>query len=901
VTLLSASKALDTRLCDRGSDLTMKRSVHLVIAVLLAVATTPAANAQANPPAVTEQNATVTAGRQYDAGLLTRKLFGNGWRAVWTAPVTVPVFDMSSYAGGVKPTEKGSGNQTISLRFKEETGWREYHFRSVNKNPVALAMPSAIRGTTFGNIVQDLTSSLYPAAGLMVPPLLDAIDVLQVTPALYVMPDDPRLGEYRAEFAGMLGAVELSPQEAPGHEPGFGNSRRIESGENFLNDVVQSSRENRLDEREFFAARLVDFLINDNDRTAANIRFARYGEKGAYQWRPIPRDRDRAFSDARGWLIRLVGRPVYPKLIAFNSHYSLAGLTFESSTLDRRLLQRLTRDDAEQIAQRVQIAMDDATIESAIAQLPREWRERSGDRLRTVLKARRHGLPAFARDFYAWLATEVDVHGTDETDRAVITRHDDGRVTVTVTGSEDSSSAEPFSRRTFLPGETNEVRLYLHGGNDSAVVNGASNGAITVRIIGGDGNDVLADSAGGDATRFYDAKGDDKFITRRGTRVSVDDWAEPRHGSGVRFDAPWRPDWGSSFGWGPALDYQHGAGVIVGFGPHYTSQGFRRLPHKMSVSTHLLLSLWNRRPGVRVDADYRAENSPLAVTLAARATKFEEFSFHGFGNDVPKVNRALSEVEQDLISIKPSIVWQIGWRTRENLGSGFSDKDRALPGLRPLVGRIEAGPVVLWNKPHASLGSPLSDKDILGSKSLGCAGVRLGLSLDRTSPGPVSDRGWRASVELAGYPPVWDVERSFSTAAAAVATYLPLPGNGTHLALRAGGEMASGSVPVQYAPAIGGRRTLRGYGHQRFRGDTSTSGSAELRIPTGTVPLFIRWNTGVFGLADAGRVWFDGRSEGAWHTSVGGGIWLSSLGQTFSLAYAHGDGHHFYLQNGLSF
>jgi len=483
----------------------------------------------------------------------------------------------------------------------------------------------------------------------------------------------------------------------------------------------------------------------------------------------------------------------------------------------------------------------------------------------------------------------------------VITRHDDGRVTVTVTGCEDSSSAEPFSQRTFLPGETNEVRLYLHDGNDSAVVNGASSDAITVRIIGGDGSDVLADSAGGGATRFYDAKGDNEFITSGGTRVSLEEWDAPRQGAGVRVDAPWRPDWGSSFGWRPTCGYGHDESIIVGFGPRYTSQGFRRLPYRWKASANLLMRLGNRKPGVNVDVDYRAENSPLAMTLTGRATKFEEFRFHGLGNDVPEVDRALSHFEQDLIAIEPSIVWQIGWRTRENLGSGFSDDDRALPGLRPLVGRIEAGPVVFWNKLDLPSGSPLSDEDISGSRSFGRAGVRLGLSLNRTSAGAVSDKGWTASAELAGYPPVWDVDRSFSTAATTVATYLPLPGDGTHLALRAGGEMASGSFPVQHAPAIGGRRTVRGYGYQRFRGETSASGSAELRVPTGTVPLFIRWNAGVFGLADAGRVWFDGRSKGGWHASFGGGVWLSSFGQTFCLAYAHGDEHHFYLQRGLSF
>jgi hypothetical protein len=65
--------------------------------------------------------------------------------------------------------------------------------------------------------------------------------------------------------------------------------------------------------------------------------------------------------------------------------------------------------------------------------------------------------------------------------------------------------------------------------------------------------------------------------------------------------------------------------------------------------------------------------------------------------------------------------------------------------------------------------------------------------------------------------------------------------------------------------------------------------------------LLIIWNAGVFALADAGRVWVDGDSPGGWHTGIGGGIWLTALGQTFSVAAAHGDGNRFYLQKGMSF
>ena len=111
--------------------------------------------------------------------------------------------------------------------------------------------------------------------------------------------------------------------------------------------------------------------------------------------------------------------------------------------------------------------------------------------------------------------------------------------------------------------------------------------------------------------------------------------------------------------------------------------------------------------------------------------------------------------------------------------------------------------------------------------------------------------------------------------------------------------MASGLIPAQYAPSIGGWSTVRGYQSNRFSGDASVDGSTELRVPVGTVNLLVRWDAGVFGLADVGRVWMAGESDGSWHKGFGGGVWLSALGRAVSVAYAKGDEHRVYLKAGL--
>ena len=46
-----------------------------------------------------------------------------------------------------------------------------------------------------------------------------------------------------------------------------------------------------------------------------------------------------------------------------------------------------------------------------------------------------------------------------------------------------------------MPNETSEVRVYLHGGGDSAIVRGSGERGIKLRLIGGKGDNQLVDSS----------------------------------------------------------------------------------------------------------------------------------------------------------------------------------------------------------------------------------------------------------------------------------------------------------------------------------------------------------------------------------------------------------------------
>jgi hypothetical protein len=162
-------------------------------------------------------------------------------------------------------------------------------------------------------------------------------------------------------------------------------------------------------------------------------------------------------------------------------------------------------------------------------------------------------------------------------------------------------------------------------------------------------------------------------------------------------------------------------------------------------------------------------------------------------------------------------------------------------------------------------------------------------------------------VELGGnlYPPLWDVDETFGEVHGEAISYLSAdaPLDPT-LALRVGGKKLWGEYPYFEAAFIGDPGTVRLGRQNRYAGDASAYGSAELRLAVARFDLVLPTRFGVFGLADAGRVFLEGEASDTWHTAFGGGFSLSYLEQayTISVALASGDERTaVYVQGGFGF
>ena len=153
-----------------------QRSLPVRLSALLAVTLAGASAAAAQsreprqpppPPIVSHDSVTVAASPRYASTGFKRFFLGDTYRDLWTTPVRVPVVDLDTYAGGLKPLKEGGGHQTKNLRLVTPIG-TEFVFRPVDKANVT--PPERLKGTALAKIFRDQISGLFPAAGVIIAP-----------------------------------------------------------------------------------------------------------------------------------------------------------------------------------------------------------------------------------------------------------------------------------------------------------------------------------------------------------------------------------------------------------------------------------------------------------------------------------------------------------------------------------------------------------------------------------------------------------------------------------------------------------------------------------------------------------------------------------------------------------
>jgi hypothetical protein len=417
------------------------------------------------------------------------------------------------------------------------------------------------------------------------------------------------------------------------------------------------------------------------------------------------------------------------------------------------------------------------------------------------------------------------------------------------------------------------VRVFLHGGDDRVRIRGPR-GPIDLRVVAGEGRDVLDDSEGG-GTRFYDSSRDTDLRAGPHTRLDTRPYEAPVPVPHV----PWLParDWGHQALFVPYAGWSADFGLFLGGGIDWKRFGFRHHPY---ASRHTLGGgyAFGERAG-RVDyrGELRRENSGAFAGLRLFASGLELTRFYGLGNETTDDGPDdFYKVEQTQYLVAPSYTL-------------------------PLVGSLEAtlAPVAKYASTDDEQERLIGDLQPYGAGGFGQLGGALRLGLDTRDTAVAATRGIHLRATGTVYPAWWDVEETFGQVFGDVSGFLTAPGRfQTTLAVRAGGQKNWGRYPFHEAAYVGGggffggSQTVRGLLQNRYAGDASVYGNVEVRTRLGRITLVLPATVGVFGLADVGRVFVEGEDSDEWHPGFGGGIWLSYLNpnNTFSAAIAESEG-----------
>lgn len=839
----------------------------------------------------------ISASERYKANGLHRVVLGGGYRNLWEAPVSLPVLDLDREGGGLVPTRRFGGLQTPVLGFQGADG-RLFSFRGTDKDPSAVLDP-LLHDTLVQAVVQDQMAAQHPGGPPAANVLTEAAGVLTVHERMVVMPDDPRLGEFRSEFAGRVGTFFAYPQPNSDAGPGFHGALEILDHE-ALYDALAQGDSVEVDIRAFLRARLLDLLLGDFDRHRKQWRWASLAPDTPLQ--PIPEDRDMAFVRYEGIGPRTM-KIYIPILQRYDADYPfIKGLTLHGWEQDRWLLPALSWADWEPIVADVQTRLDDATIERAVAALPPEYAALDGARLAADIRGRRDGLPRAARRYYEHLAREVDVQTSDAAHTIRVTRSAGGRTRIRVweratspdattdlSGGTDAPDAAIAGRllfdREFRRDETREIRVYLRGGDDEIVVEGGR-GPIRLHMIAGPGEKRVDDRDGG-GTRIHDEQGGVLVLAGRGTRIDRKPYVPPPPDAGFVDveDVPPR-DWGSDTVPIPEFGYEADVGGYLGLAVAHTRYGFRKHPWS---DKHNLAFGWAteaNEPRLRYEGRFRPENSELLFGLDLHYSGIDVLRFYGEGNESrDQGNDRHFRVRNEQFRLMPSARVPLADSRIRLSGGPFVQFSRTFNGTR-LIDELDP-----YGNHHFGLVGAETRFEIDTRRSIQTNLESLELPFHENSAAGYPTSGLLFDVTARLQPPVWDVGKTYGSIHGALSGYLSFfEGARITLALRAGGQQNFGRVPFFDLAYVGGGRfftgasTNRGFRTRRFAGDASIYGNADLRIVLFRPKIIVPGDFGIQGFADVGRVFVDDENSDDWHPSGGGGIWFSPLVRTNTIS-----------------
>ncbi len=428
---------------------------------------------------------------------------GSHYRDVYARKYTIPVLDMNTYRGGIKPLEIAEEGQKIVLQFQGRRG-RQYIMRPIIGEDLNFLPPAFNRSLFAQAWSRDEFLSMHPFASTAIPLMAEACNIFHTDPKFFYVPAQPALQEFNDAFGDNLYLLETFPNDANKNEfqCQYGRGDKVIDTQDLI-EKMHEGYDHRPDENWVVRSRLFDWVIGDWYKEDSQWVWAGFeGEDGKTTYLPIPKNRDQAFSNYEGFFTNLLGfiLPIFKQLGAYKSNPgSIKWSTYNGRQFDKTFLPGLSWQDWKKQAEFIQQHLTDSIIDEAFMQSwPREIRKHStAEEIKQILRDRREDLLNTAREYYEHVAKEVEIVGTNERELFEVNRTDDRTTVVKVyeLSKRTAKKKQLIYRRAFFADETKEIRLFGLNDDDIFEIKGQVKNGILVRAIGGFGDDTFIDQS----------------------------------------------------------------------------------------------------------------------------------------------------------------------------------------------------------------------------------------------------------------------------------------------------------------------------------------------------------------------------------------------------------------------
>ena len=793
-------------------------------------------------------------------------LFGKHYRSYYSQLINTKTVRLDTLFGGLTPKRAGGGHQSKSLRLVDSNG-KEYAMRALKKSATRFLQSVAFKdqfvehefkNTAAEDFLLDFYTSSHPYTPMAVENLADKIGVNHSNPILFYVPKQKALGEFNVNFGDELYYIEEHASDGQKDLASFGKPSEIISTEEVL-EKIHKDEKYHIDEKEYIKARLFDMLIGDWDRHYDQWRWGEHKVGDQIIYKPIPRDRDQAFSKYDGALLSiLMNIPDLRHMQTFKSDIkNVKWLNREPYPLDIAFLKTTTLKDWMDQAVYIQEHLTDKDIDKAFTNLPKEVQDGTIQSIQENLKLRKNQLTKYATSYYKTLQKTVIVVGTNKKDQFIIEKKPGNQIEITV-NRQKKDGLELAYNKTISGKETKDIWIYGLDDDDDFKVIGNYKTSINTLLIGGQNHDNYTVENGKKVSIIdFKSKKNSFALDAKTTKNLTDEYQTNL------YDYK-RPKY-NVFSGLPTIGFNPDDGIKLGANLNYTVNHFKQNPY---TNKHILTAnYYFATSGYEFRYTFKAPQSlgKWDFNLDTRFTSPNfAINYFGFGNqtidDEETLGMDYNRVRISILKIAPQFIKMGRFGSRFEIQPTFENIKVEKTANRFIATSNAINPNVFVNQLFAgtNIGYHFENYDTPSLPTMGMGFSVIG--------------SWKINLQ--------DSRKNFPSIESKLNFNHKIDAQGKWVlaTIMKAKAILNNNFEFYQGAVLGGDNNLRGFRNERFLGKSSFYQSSDIRYSLGQIrESFVPMSYGILGGFDYGRIWLDGENSNQWKQSYGGGLWLNGI------------------------